>query len=38
VDDLINKGPADFQIMMVIFYFFTAILLLNILIGKLNYG
>ncbi|KAG0225604.1 hypothetical protein BGX31_007592, partial [Mortierella sp. GBA43] len=36
VDGLIDKGPADFQIMMVIFYFFTAILLLNILIALMN--
>jgi hypothetical protein len=34
VEDSIEDGSVTFRVMMVFFYFFTVILLLNVLIGK----
>ncbi|KAF9352322.1 hypothetical protein BGX34_012212 [Mortierella sp. NVP85] len=36
VETSLEKGSVGFQLMMVIFYFFTAILLLNVLIALMN--
>ncbi|KAK3824541.1 MAG: hypothetical protein J3Q66DRAFT_325332 [Benniella sp.] len=36
VDTSLDKGSVGFQLVMVIFYFFTAILLLNVLIALMN--
>jgi hypothetical protein len=36
VETSLDKGSVGFQLVMVIFYFFTAILLLNVLIGRLD--
>ncbi|KAG0006421.1 hypothetical protein BGZ65_008231, partial [Modicella reniformis] len=38
IAESLDKGSLSFQIMMVVFYFFTTILLLNILIALMNDG